>query len=80
MLAAAQGNGTINIADLGLGSAQDIIEQLNHAEQQIDDTENFEFKLEQQKKLDVENQKQIEEKKKKENKRAPHITNLNEDS
>ena len=42
---AASGNGTINIADLGLGSAQDILESMEHAEQEIEDMENFEEKL-----------------------------------
>jgi hypothetical protein len=49
---AASGNGTINIADLGLGSAQDILESMEHAEQEIEDMENFEEKLKEQKQAD----------------------------
>ena len=31
LLQAAQGNGTINLNDLGMGSANDILESLDHA-------------------------------------------------
>ncbi len=41
--------------------------------------ENFEEKLAEQKKADIIKLEEQEEKKKKENKRAPHLMNLNED-
>jgi len=79
LMKAAAGGGTINIADLGLGSATDIIESMNHAEQELEEMENFDAKLKQQKENDKEKNEAMNEKRKAENPRAPHLTNLNED-
>lgn len=77
---AASGNGTINLADLGLGDVEDIIENMDHAQQELEDMEgDFEKKLEQEKVNNVEKEKELQEKQKKENKREPHLVNLNED-
>jgi hypothetical protein len=37
--AATSGSGTINIADLGLGSAEDIVESMDHAEKELEELE-----------------------------------------
>jgi hypothetical protein len=80
LLSAANG-GTINIADLGLGSADEIVESMDHTMQEIEDMEedNFEKKLAEQKEVDKVKDVEKEEKMRLENKRAPHLTNLNED-
>ena len=78
---AAAGNGTINIADLGLGSAEDVIESMNHADDQLADMEKpFEQKLAESKEADKKRDAALEEKRKRENPKAPHLVNLNEDA
>ena len=53
LLQAAQGNGTINLNDLGMGSANDILETLDHAEEEIEELEtDFDQKLKEQKEAD----------------------------
>jgi len=80
LLQAAQGGGTINVADLGLGSANDIIESMDHAQEQIDEIEKpWEQKLKEEKEANLVKQAEADEKKKRENKRAPHLVNINED-
>lgn len=80
LLNAAQGNGTINIADLGLGSATDIIESMDHAEHEIQELEKpFEQKLAEQKEADRIKNEEMAKKRKLENPKAPHLVNLNED-
>jgi len=80
LLQAASGGGTINVADLGLGSASDIIESMDHAQEQIDDLEKpWEEKLKEEKEANKKKEAAAQEQKKKENKRAPHLVNINED-
>ena len=79
LLQAAKGDGTINIADLGLGSAEDIVENMNHAEEEIENMDNFEEKLKKEKEASKIHQEEMAIKKKLENPQAPHLTNLNED-
>ena len=55
------------------------LEGIEHAEQQLQDVEDFDAKLAAQKAADEAAQKEREEKKKRENKAAPHLTNLVED-
>lgn len=43
------------------------------------DMQNFDEKLAEQKEINVQQDQELEEKQKRENKRAPHLTNLNED-
>lgn len=77
---AAGGNGTININDLGMGSATEILDNMEAAEAQIDEMElDFDKKLELQKIEDAKKDEEMEIKKKLENKREPHLCNLNED-
>ena len=77
---AAQGNGTININELGMGSATEILDNMEAAEAQIDEMElDFDKKLELQKIEDAKKDEEMEIKKKLENKREPHLCNLNED-
>jgi len=78
---AAQNGGTINIADLGLGSAEDIIEQMDHAEQEIENIENddYEKRLQEEKEASKQRDLEKEERHRRENKRAPHLTNLHEE-
>lgn len=54
LMKAAKGGGQINIEELGLGSANDIIESMDHTQQQLEEMENdnFDAKLKEQKKLD----------------------------
>lgn len=74
------GNGQINIAELGLGSAEEVIESMNHADEQLADMEKpFEQKLAESKEADKKRDAALEEKKKRENPKAPHLVNLNED-
>lgn len=80
LMKAAAGGGTINLADLGLGSAQDVIESLDHAEQALEEMEKpFEQKLAEQKAADAKREEERQAKQKLEDPRAPHLTNLNED-
>lgn len=78
---AAQNGGTINIADLGLGSAEDIIEQMDHAEQEIENIENddYEKRLQEEKEASKQRDLEKEERHRREKKRAPHLTNLHEE-
>lgn len=52
---------------------------MEHQEEELQDRENFDAKLQQQKELNAQQDEVIAEKQKRENKRAPHLTNLNED-
>jgi hypothetical protein len=79
LLAAAQKGGTIDLAQLGMGDATEIIESMDHAQKELDDIENFDQKLAEQKEADKKREAEMEEKKRLENKRAPHLVNLNED-
>lgn len=80
MLQAASGGKTINIDELGLGSANDIIESMDHSVQQIEELEqDFDYKLKKQKEADEIKNEALEEKRKLENKAEPHLANLNED-
>lgn len=79
LMSAAQGGQTINLDQLGLGNANDIIESMDHTQKEIEEMENFEQKLAEQKEADKQKAIEHDEKKKKENKRAPHLVNLNED-
>jgi hypothetical protein len=80
LMKAAAGGGTINLEDLGLGSATDLIESLDHAEHEIEELEKpFEQKLAEQKQADKIRDAVNAEKRKLEDPRAPHLTNLNED-
>jgi len=77
---AAQGNGVININELGMGSATEILDNMEAAEAQIDEMElDFDKKLELQKIEDAKKDEEMEIKRKLENKREPHLCNLNED-
>jgi hypothetical protein len=43
---AAAGGGTINLSDLGMGTAEDVIETLDHSQQALEEMEKpFEQKL-----------------------------------
>ena len=55
------------------------LEGIEHAEQQLAEVEDFDAKLEEQKKADEIAEKEREIKRKLENKAAPHLTNLHED-
>lgn len=79
MLQAAKGDGTININDLGLGSAEDIVENMNHAEQEIEAMDNFEEKLKKEKEANRIRDEELAKKRELENPKAPHLVNLNED-
>ena len=52
---------------------------MDHAEKELEDIENFDKKLAEQKEADARRNAELEEKQRKENKRAPHLVNLNED-
>ena len=45
LLQAAANGGTINFDQLGMGSAEDVIESMNHAEEELNNIENFDKKL-----------------------------------
>lgn len=63
-----------------MGSANDIIETMDHTVHEIEEMEqDFDYKLKKQKEADEEKNIALEEKKRLENKAAPHLTNLNED-
>jgi|APSaa5957512535_1039671.scaffolds.fasta_scaffold198389_2 hypothetical protein len=63
-----------------MGSAEDIIASMEHAEEQLNEFETpFEQKLAEQKEADRLRDVKLEEKRKNENPRAPHLANLNED-
>jgi hypothetical protein len=80
LLQAASGGKTINIDELGLGSANDIIESMDHSVQQIEELEqDFDYKLKKQKEADEIKNEALEQKRKLENKAEPHLANLNED-
>ena len=68
---AAAGNGKVN--------AQDFLDMMDHQEQQMKETQNFDEKLQQEKAENAIKDQELAEKAKRENKRAPHLTNLNED-
>lgn len=63
----------------GMVNAKDFLEMMDHQDKAIDDIKNFDAKLQEQKEINVEKDVELEEKKKRENKRAPHLTNLNDD-
>ena len=81
---AARKGGQINWADLGLGDAEDVADQMDQAQQEIDNMEKtWEERLQEQREKDAaERQRQLEEEQHQQlrNKRAPHLTNLNEDT
>ena len=63
-----------------MGSATEILDNMEAAEAQIDEMElDFDKKLELQKIEDAKKDEEMEIKKKLENKREPHLCNLNED-
>ena len=68
---AASGNGKIN--------AQDFLDMMDHQEEQMNELQNFDEKLQQEKVNNAIKDQELAEKAKRENKRAPHLTNLNED-
>jgi len=77
---AAAGNGTINIAELGLGSASDILESREHAQHELEEMEKpFAQKLAEQKEADRKRDEEAAARRELENPRAPHLVNLNED-
>ena len=45
LLQAAKSGGTIDLKDLGMGSAEEIVESMEHAEQELEEIENFDQKL-----------------------------------
>ena len=56
--AARKGNGMINLADLGLGNAEDIVEEMDHTDKQINDMEKtWEERLAEQRAKDEEERK-----------------------
>ena len=68
---AAAGDGKVN--------AQEFLDMMDHQEAQMDEMKNFDAKLEKEKQLNAAADVARAEKEKRENKRAPHLTNLNED-
>jgi len=77
---AAAGGGVINISELGLGTAEEVIETLDHSQQALEEMEKpFEEKLAEQKAADAKREEELAEQRKLEDPRAPHLTNLNED-
>lgn len=68
---AAGGDGKIN--------AQEFLEIMEHQEKQVAERENFDAKLAEQKEENAKQDIKNAEKARLENKRAPHLTNLNED-
>jgi hypothetical protein len=68
LIQAASSGGTINLNDLGLGSAEDIVASMEHADEQLKEMETpFEQKLAEQKAADDVRDKKNAEKRKKEN-------------
>ena len=60
MDAARNGTGMINIADLGLGSAQDIVDEMDHTQHELDNaTMSWEERLAQQREKDEEERLQL---------------------
>lgn len=77
---AAMGNGVIDLNALGMNSGEDLIAEMDHHEKAMEEIEKpFEQRLAEQKAVDEVKNKELEEKKKLENPRAPHLVNLNED-
>lgn len=77
---AAAGGGKINIEDLGMGSAEDIVSGMEEREKLMEEMDKpYEQKLAEQKEADKKHQEEMDERKLKENPRAPHLVNLNED-
>lgn len=68
---AVQGGGKVN--------AQDFLDMMEHQEEQMKDATQFDAKLEAEKQEHATREVERAEKEKRENKRAPHLTNLNED-
>ena len=87
MDAAKKGKGIIDLSELGLGDASEIVEQMEEAEQRITDIEKpWEERLAEQRAKDEEERKFAEEQKQQDllhhqlkNKKMPHLTNLDED-
>jgi len=63
MEAARKGAGVINLADLGMGDAQDIVDQMDHAQTELDNMEKtWEERLQEQREKDeAERQRCIQE-------------------
>jgi hypothetical protein len=65
--------------DVSKVALQEFAEDMEHAEQQMADIQDFDARLAETKEDDKRKDLEAEEKRRRENRKAPHLVNLNED-
>jgi N-dimethylarginine dimethylaminohydrolase len=79
-LKAASGGGTINLRDLGLGDLNELVETMEENTKAVEEMEKpWEQKLLEERERTKAQHENYENIMSKENRKVPHLTNLNED-
>jgi len=80
LLKAANDGGPINLRDLGLGDINELIETMEENTKAVEEMEKpWEQKLKEEEERSSKQLKSYEQMTSKEDRRVPHLTNLNED-